>query len=102
MKRFGMMAVLCAVLVSGVGCGGPMYLSSSLGDFYAQKYAESPWIWGNILSYGIYGFVQGFAVMADSAFVNPFYFWVKDAKPFGDDKGSTFDHKTITPGKKAN
>ena|SRR6185295_20021219 len=102
MKRFGMVAVLSAVLMSGVGCGGPMYLSSSLGDWYGQKYHESPWLYGNILSYGLYGFVYGFSIMADSMVVNTYYFWAKDAKPFGDDKGSTFDHKTITPGKKMN
>ena len=102
MKRFGIVAVLCTVLVSGVGCGGPMYLSNSTGDWYAQKYHESPWLFGNVLSYGIYGFVYGFAIFADSLVVNTYHFWAKDAQPFGDAKGSTFEHKPVTPGKKAN
>lgn len=101
MKRLGITAVLCVVLGSGVGCGGPQYLSNTFSDWYAKKYSESPWIWGNMLSYALYGFVYGFAWMGDSMIVNPVHFWVKDAQPLGDGKGSTFNHKA-SPGKKAN
>jgi hypothetical protein len=98
MKRLGIVALFSVVLCSGLGCGGPKYLSSSLDDWYAGKYSQSPWIYGNTLSYGLYSFVDGFALMVDSIFVNPFFFWFKDAKPFGDDKGTTFEHQS-PPGK---
>jgi len=101
MKRLGMIALLSTVLCSGIGCGGPMYLSNSCGDWYAQKYNESPWLYGNALSFAIYGFVYGFAIMGDAVAVNTYYFWAKDAQPLGDGKGSTFEHKP-NPGKKMN
>lgn len=92
---------MCAVLVVGVvGCGGPNYLSGSVSDWYQQQYHDSPWIFGNILSYGLYGMVWGFTVFADAIALNTYHFWFKDAQPAGDGKGSTYDHKNPTPGKK--
>ena len=104
MKKLGIVALVGVVLVSGlgVGCGGPQYVSNSVSDWYAQKYHETPWLFGNVISYGIYSLVYGITWMVDSVFVNTYHFWVKDAQPFGDGKGSTFDHKNPSPGKKAN
>jgi len=102
MKRLGIISMLCVVLGTGAGCGGPHYLTNSVSDWYAQKYHESPWIYGNVLSYALYGFVAGFAWMGDAVFVNTYYFWSQDAEPGGNGKGSTFDHQDAKPGKKIN
>ena len=102
MKRLGMTALVCAVLGSGIGCGGPHYLTNSASDWYAQRYHESPWVYGNVLSYALYGFVQGFLWMGDAVVVNTYYFWAMDAEPGGNGKGSTFKHDDPSPGKKMN
>jgi hypothetical protein len=101
MKRLGIIALLSVVLMGNVGCGGPMYITGSMGDWYAQKYNESPWIYGNVLSFALYGMAYGFGLMGDGMIVNTYYFWAKDAAPLGDNKGSTFDHAP-NPGKKMN
>ena len=101
MKKLGIVALLSVVLVSGIGCGGPQYASNSVSDWYAQQYHQSPWLFGNVISYAIYSFVYGITWMVDSVALNTYHFWIKDAQPLGDGKGSTFDHKNPTPGKKA-
>jgi len=100
MKKLGIVLVASIVLVTAGGCGGPYMLSNSVGDWYADKYGETPWLYGNILSNAIYGFVFYVAMGVDAMFVNTYYFWVKDAQPGGDGKGTVFEHKVPGHGKK--
>ena len=100
MRKLALALVASIALTTTVGCGGPFYVSSAAGDWYAQQYGESPWLFGNVISVGIYGWVYAILRAVDTIFVNTYYFWVKDAQPFGDGKGTVFEHKAATSGKK--
>ncbi len=99
MKKLLLVPVAALLISAGVGCGGPQIAANSVGDWYAQKYNEVPWLYGNVLSYGIYSFVHGACWFVDGI-INVYFFWGKDAQPFGDGKGTTFEHKNPSPGKK--
>jgi hypothetical protein len=98
MRKMAIVLVATVAITTTSGCGGPYYVSGSIEDFYAQKYGESPWLWGNVLVNGLYGFVHGACMFIDQ-FVNGYYFWFKDAQPGGDGKGSQYEHKKATSGK---
>lgn len=100
MRKLALVMVAAVSLSMFSGCGGPYYVSGSIRDFYAQKYGESPWLWGNIIMNGFYGIAHHVCMFVDVAFVNTYYFWAKDAQPFGDGKGSQYEHKAATSGKK--
>jgi len=100
MKKLGIVLVASIMLVTAGGCGGPYMLSNSVGDWYSDKYGETPWLYGNILANAIYGFVFYVAMGVDAVFVNTYYFWAKDAQPGGDGKGTVFEHKVPAHGKK--
>jgi len=100
MRKMAIALVFAVSLGTVSGCGGPYYLSNSAHDWYAQKYGESPWLWGNVVVNGLFGFVGGLLWMGDVVFVNTYYFWAKDAQPGGDGKGSVYEHKAVTSGKK--
>jgi hypothetical protein len=96
---------LCSLLIAGSlvafsGCqGGPHKLRKSWEDWTNQKYTESSWVHGALLSdiipvYPIVGFVLGFGDL----FVNAYYFWSKDA---WDGKGTGFDHKALVGAEKS-
>lgn len=98
MRKVAIALVATVSLSMFSGCGGPYYVSGSIEDFYAQKYAESPWLWGNVIVNGLYGFAHGVCMFIDQ-FVNGYYFWAKDAQPGGDGKGTYYEHKKPTAGK---
>ena len=100
MRKLGIVLVASVVAFSAVGCGGPYMLSNSVGDWYNDHYGETPWLYGNILSNAIFGLVFNLARFGDAVFVNTYYFWAKDAQPAGDGKGTVFEHKAATHGKK--
>ncbi|HZN62963.1 MAG TPA: hypothetical protein VFC90_11220 [Planctomycetota bacterium] len=100
MRKLAIVLVASIALTTAVGCGGPFYVSGVVSDWYAQQYGESPWLFGNIISAGIYGWVYYIVLAVDGIFVNTYYFWFKDAQPFGDGKGTVFEHKAPSSGKK--
>ena len=100
MKKLALVTMAALMLtVPIVGCNGPHILSNNVIDWSAEQYAETPWLWGNTFVYGLISMATGFAYMLDG-FVNAYYFWAKDAQPFGDGKGTTFTHKVVAGKKK--
>lgn len=98
MRKLAIVLVATVTITTTAGCGGPYYVSGSIEDFYAQKYGESPWLWGNIIVNGLYGMAHSVCLFIDQ-FVNGYYFWAKDAQPAGDGKGTIYEHKKPTSGK---
>ena len=99
MRKMAMALVAVVALSTASGCGGPYYLAESSHDWYAQKYGETPWLWGNIVVNGLYSMVAGVLWFADAVVLNTYYFWLKDAQPGGDGKGTYYEHKKPTSGK---
>ncbi|MBI4565458.1 MAG: DUF3332 family protein [Planctomycetes bacterium] len=100
MRKLALVVVAAVFLGATVGCGGPFTVSRSVNDWYNQKYGETPWLYGNMVSSAVYGLAMGLSWTADMLVVNTYHFWVKDAQPIGDGKGTTFEHKNPTSGKK--
>ncbi|MEW6072497.1 MAG: hypothetical protein AB1726_07890 [Planctomycetota bacterium] len=92
---------LCLGLATSCA-SGPRRLSRTWDDYVNQKYTENAWVHGALLQdilpvYTLVGFVM---TIGDVLFVNPYYFWTKDA---WDNKGTGYDHvnpkdaeKTVT------
>ena len=95
-KKIAVVAVALLLVVAVTGCWGPQMVTRGLDDWLNQGYTETPWLYGNVVAYMVWG--VGFMVtsMAD-AFVNTYYFWAKDAQPFGSGKGTSYTHKPVTP-----
>lgn len=73
---------------------GPRRLSRNWDDWVNQKYTEGAWLNGALLQdvipvYPVIGLVM---VIGDVLFVNPYYFWTKDA---WDNKGTGYDHEAL-------
>lgn len=100
MKRlaFALLAVVILFVPLG-GCHGPQKLSRSLDEWANDKYIESPWLVGNTLSHLLLSVATTVTWTVDS-FINVYYFWVDDAKPFGSGKGTAYPFKAVTPTKK--
>ena len=96
MKKMAVVAVALMLVVAVSGCGGPQMVTRGFDDWLNQGYVNSPWIYGNVLAYMVWGIGFWFMNLAD-AFVNTYYFWAKDAQPFGSGTGTKFDHKPVTP-----
>ncbi len=88
-----------AVLVAAMflpllsGCAsGPSKLSRGWDDFVNEKYSENAWVHGAVLQdiLPVYPLVGLFAGLGDGLFVNPYYFWGKDA---WDNRGTAYHHK---------
>ncbi len=95
MRKAVVVALTLLVVVGSVSCYGPQMLTRAVDDFCNQGYVDTPWLYGNIISYWIISLVTGITWFIDG-FVNMYYFWIKDAQPFGDGKGTPFIHKTVT------
>ena len=96
MKNVALLSLAVLVLaVPMVGCGGPMTLTRGLDDWHNQAYGETPWLWGNVVVHGLIGVANGITWMIDGI-INIYYFWAKDAQPFGDGKGTVYTHKVVT------
>ena len=99
MKKLAVVSLALLLLtVPMAACGGPMQVTRGLDDWVNQGYTDTPWLYGNVISHGLIGFATGITWMVDSL-INIYYFWAKDAQPFGDGKGTTFTHKVVTPKK---
>ncbi len=99
MTKVSVVALAVLVTFAAVGCGGPMILTRGLDDLVAQEYHKTPWLLGNVVVHGIYGVANAVTWTIDSL-VNIYFFWIKDAQPIGDGKGTTVERKLPTPGKK--
>ena len=85
------MAVIMVVAISGCGVG-PDKFSRRWDDKVNAWYVNSPWMAGNTISalgLNVVGMVLG--VVDD--IVNVYYFWGKDAAPFGKGRGTPFIHR---------
>jgi hypothetical protein len=98
MKKVAVIVVALMLIVSIGGCFGPQKVTRSFDDWLNQGYTDSPWLYGNTVSYMVWGIGFMFTSMID-AFVNTYYFWAKDAQPFGSGTGTKFDHTPVTPKK---
>ena len=100
MKRFAGAALAAVVLMAPLaGCHGPQKISRSLDEWANDHYIESPWLTGNTLSHLVLSVATAVTWTVDS-FINIYYFWVDDAKPFGTGKGTAYPFKAVTPTKK--
>jgi hypothetical protein len=95
-KKMAVVAVALMLVVAVSGCWGPQIVTRGFDDWLNQGYVNSPWLYGNVLAFMVWGMGFMFTNMAD-AFVNTYYFWAKDAQPFGSGTGTKFDHKPVTP-----
>ena len=99
MKRIAPVALAAAILLASLsGCHGPQKISRSLDEWANDHYIESPWLTGNTLSHLILSAATAVTWTVDS-FINIYYFWVDDAKPFGSGKGTAYPFKAVTPTK---
>ena len=83
-----------ALALTLTGCqSGPKRLSRSWDDWVNQKYTESAWVHGALLQdiLPVYPIVGLVAWLGD-AFVNTYYFWVRDA---WDNDGTGFTHDQV-------
>ena len=100
MKKLALLSLALLVLaVPMTGCYGPQMVNRGLSDWLNEGYTETPWLYGNVISYGIISLANGITWFVDG-FVNAYYFWAKDAQPFGTGTGTTYVHKAVTPKKK--
>ena len=97
-KKMAVVAVALMLVVAITGCWGPQMVTRGLDDWLNQGYTETPWLYGNVLAYMVWGFAFWVTNLAD-AFVNTYYFWAKDAQPFGSGTGTSYTHKPVTPKK---
>jgi hypothetical protein len=100
MRKLAIVLAATVSLSTFSGCGGPYYLGNSASDWYAEHYGDSPWLYGNVVSNWVYNFVQHIFWFCDVVALNTYYFWFKDAQPGGDGKGTVYEHKALTKGKK--
>jgi hypothetical protein len=98
MKKVAVVAMVAMMVASVAGCWGPQIVTRSFDDWLNQGYTDIPWLYGNTIAAGIWGIVFWVTGVVDT-FVNAYYFWVKDAQPFGSGTGTKFDHKAVTPKK---
>jgi hypothetical protein len=99
MKRTAPGLLLAVVLALPLaGCHGPQRLTRGLDEWTNTGYSESPWIYGNLLAHVLLAGANVVTWTMDS-FVNVYYFWVDDAEPFGDGKGTPYPFRAVTPKK---
>jgi hypothetical protein len=96
MDKVAGVAMALVLVVAVTGCWGPQFVTRGFDDWLNEGYVHSPWLFGNVLSFMAWTF--GFMVtnLAD-AFINTYFFWAKDAEPFGTGTGTKFEHKPVTP-----
>lgn len=93
MKKIAALSLAVLMLVAVSGCTvGPNKLSRSWDDMQNAWYQKSPWLYGNVVVGTALSFVHMGAMWID-AIVNVYYFWGKDAQPFGSGRGTAFIHK---------
>lgn len=68
-----------ALLVSAVGCYGPMSLTRTYDDWTNQIYVDSPWLAEILLYTGIIPAIQIITFVIDTGIGNPVDFWTESA-----------------------
>jgi len=96
MKKVAVVALALLVGVAAAGCYGPQMVTRGLDDWANQMYVDTPWLLGNVVSYALISIANGVTWFVDG-FVNAYYFWAKDAQPFGSGTGTAYTHKAVTP-----
>jgi len=100
MKRPTLAALaLVVVLFAMTGCHGPQRLTRGLDEWANDGYEESPWLFGNAVSHLLLAAASGLTWTLDSV-INVYYFWVDDAAPFGEGKGTPYPFRPKTPAKR--
>lgn len=100
MKRMALVTLALLLLVAPIaGCHGPQKLTRSLDEWANNGYVESPWIYGNFISHLLLSVATALTWTVDG-FINVYYFWVDDAKPFGTGSGTAYPFRAVTPTKK--
>jgi len=100
MKRLALLSLASLLLLAPTaGCHGPQKLTRSLDEWCNTGYVESPWVYGNTLAHLLLAVANALTWTVDS-FINIYYFWVDDAKPFGTGRGTAYPFKAVSPSKK--
>jgi hypothetical protein len=100
MRKLALASLATLILTAPLaGCHGPQKLTRSLDEWTNNGYIESPWVYGNVLSHALLSVATVLTWTVDS-FVNVYYFWVDDAKPFGSGQGTAYPFKAVSPTKK--
>jgi hypothetical protein len=100
MKRLPLAALaLAVVLATLTGCHGPQRMTRALDEWANNGYEQSPWLFGNFLSHVLLAGASVLTWTVDSV-TNVYYFWVDDAAPFGDGKGTPYPFQAKTPEKR--
>jgi hypothetical protein len=96
MRKVAVGVVAVVLAVSILGCWGPQKLTRRLDDWTNQTYVENPWMMGNVLSATLLHALFFVTNLMDVG-INAYYFWARDAEPFGSGTGTEFKHKPVTP-----
>jgi len=100
MKKVSVVLLAFVLLLAPLsGCHGPQKLSRSLDEWTNDHYIESPWVFGNTLSHLLLAVATTLTWTVDS-FINIYYFWADDAKPFGSGQGTAYPFRAVSPTKK--
>jgi hypothetical protein len=100
MKKAAAFLLVVVLLTSSLGgCHGPQRLTRGLDQWANDQYIESPWIIGNVLSHMLLAVGSTVTWTVDS-FINVYFFWIDDAQPFGDGKGTPYPFRSVTPTKR--
>ena len=100
MKRLAVVSLAFLILTAPLaGCHGPQKLSRSLDEWVNERYIDSPWFVGNTLAHVLIAVATALTWTVDS-FINVYYFWVDDAQPFGNGKGTAYPFRAVSPTKK--
>jgi hypothetical protein len=100
MRKVVLVGLVVLMVVGSIGCYGPQMLNRAVDDFANEGYQKSPWLFGNVVVYSLVGFA-GWITWGIDGIINIYYFWVKDAQPFGSGKGTAYPHqRPIMPASK--
>ncbi len=100
MRKLAIASLALLILVSPLtGCHGPQKLTRSLDEWTNNGYIDSPWVYGNVISHVLLSVATALTWTVDS-FINIYYFWADDAKPFGTGQGTAYPFKAVSPTKK--
>lgn len=99
MRTTAVLALAALLALSATGCWGPEKFTRHMDDWTNQSYVDNPWLMGNTVSWGLLRVIFIMTRVMDS-FINAYYFWAIDAEPFGDGKGTKFEHRLVTPTRK--
>ena len=78
-KKIGILACIALVLVTTIGCWGPMSLSRGFDDWTNQLYVDTPWLAQLLFYISIIPAVWLVASAIDLLIVNVLDFWGESA-----------------------